>query len=1025
MKVEDVQAQVAQIDTKLLEIELRAAVSGEVRFDSGSRAAYATDGSNYRQVPIGVVIPKTRDDVINTVAICNKYKAPVLSRGGGTSLAGQCCNIAVVIDMTKYFNAVLEVNAEKRLAKVEPGVVLDVLRKQAEQHGITFGPDPATHNRCALGGMLGNNSCGTHSIMAQNAGLGSRTSDSTERLTVMTYDGLILDVGPTSEDELEQIISEGGRRGQIYQGLKNIRDKYADLIRQKFPNIPRRVSGYNIDELLPENGFNVAKALVGTEGTCVTILDATLKLIPNPKNRSLLVLGYPSIYDAGRHTMLLLGTKPMALEGIDHKLLEFMNRKGLHIENLTLLPNGGGWLMVEYPGDSQEDANNKAREVMEILSREENPPEMSLFTDPVQSQKLWQIRKSGLGATAFIPGMKDTWEGWEDAAVRPEHIGEYLKDFRKLTDEYEYDGALYGHFGDGCMHTRLDFDFTTDEGVEKYRRFTVDAAKLVLKYGGSLSGEHGDGQSRADLLEMMFGPELMVAFREFKEIWDPEYKMNPGKVIEPYGQTANLRISPSYNPPKVKTHFSFPEDHGSFAHATLRCVGVGECRKHEGGTMCPSYMVTREEEHSTRGRAHLLFEMLEGDVITKGWQSDEVKEALDLCLACKGCKSDCPVNVDMATYKAEFLSHYYEKKLRPRSAYAFGWIYWWTRLASLAPEVANFFTQNPVTSKLAKKIAGVTPKRTIPKFANYNFRDWFFNQSKLQTQAKPKVILWADTFNNYFKPETLVAGKDVLEAAGFEVVVPKQILCCGRPLYDFGMLKTAKRLLVDILNSLREEIRAGVPIVGLEPSCVAVFRDELVNLLPDDVDARLLKQQVFTISEFLDKKAPDFIIPKLSKKALVHVHCHHKAIMKTHSDTEVLNKSGLDYKYLDSGCCGMAGYFGYEEGSHYEVGLAAGERVLLPAVRNAAKEDIIITDGFSCREQIEQGTDRHALHTAQVLQMALKEQGKVSATAYPEKPYVENKPVIHGAKLKRYALLGGALVAAIGVIVAVSKARKS
>ncbi|QJD98199.1 FAD-binding oxidoreductase [Mucilaginibacter robiniae] len=1024
MNVEDVKAEVAKIDVTMLEIELRATIKGEVRFDNGSRAAYSTDGSNYRQVPIGVVIPKTREDIINTVALCNQYKAPVLSRGGGTSLAGQCCNIAVVMDMTKYYNSILEIDPEKRIARVEPGIVLDELRKEAEKHGVTFGPDPATHNHCALGGMLGNNSCGTHSIMAKNAGHGSRTSDNTDRLTVMTYDGLIMDVGPTSEEELEQIIAEGGRRGEIYQKLKNLRDKYGDLIRERFPKIPRRVSGYNIDELLPESGFNVARALVGTEGTCVTILEAQLNLIENPKARSLLVLGYPSIYDAGRHSRHLLETYPIALEGLDNNLVDGMRKKDLHVDDITMLPKGGGWLMVEYGGETKEEADNKAKATMEMLKKEGDAPEMSLFTDPGQAQKLWEIRKAGLGATAYIPGEEDTWEGWEDAAVPPEKVGDYLQEFRDLMNKYAYVGSLYGHFGDGCMHTRINFDLVTAPGIEKYRQFTRDAAELVIKYGGSLSGEHGDGQSRADLIHLMFGEELMQAFHEFKEIWDPEWKMNPGKVIDPYGQTSNLRLGADYNPPKLKTHFTFPEDNGSFAHATIRCVGVGECRKHEGGTMCPSYMVTREEEHSTRGRARLLFEMLEGDVLKKGWESDEVKDALDLCLACKGCKGDCPVNVDMATYKSEFLSHYYEKKTRPRSAYAFGWIYWWSRMASIAPEVANFLTHNPVTKGIAKWAAGVTPKREIPKFADYNFRDWFFSQPKNNSVAKPKVILWADTFNNYFLPETLVAGKDVLEAAGFEVIVPKQILCCGRPLYDFGFLNMAKNLLHDILEGLRDEIRAGIPVVGLEPSCVAVFRDEMTSLLPDNEDAKRLKKQVYTIAEFLEQKAPDFKIPELKKKALVHVHCHHKAIMKTEADGKVYEKTGLDYQFLDSGCCGMAGYFGYEKGAHYEVGLAAGERVLLPTVRNADKDTLIVTDGFSCREQIEQGTDRHGLHTAQVIQMALKEQGHATSTAYPEKAYVENKPYIPGAKLKRYALLGGIALAATAIVVAVSNLSK-
>ncbi|OKL38485.1 FAD-binding and (Fe-S)-binding domain-containing protein [Pontibacter flavimaris] len=978
-----------EIDVELLVAELKASVEGEVRFDDGSRALYSTDSSNYRQVPIGVVVPKTEQDILNTVALCNKYKAPVLSRGGGTSLAGQCCNVAVVMDMTKYYNQILHIDPDKKLARVQPGIVLDELRYATEKYGLTFGPDPSTHTHCAIGGMMGNNSCGVHSVMASQQGLGARTSDNTETLTVLTYDGLKMEVGPTSEEELEKIIQAGGRKGEIYSKLRDLRDKYADLIREKFPKIPRRVSGYNLDELLPENGFNVARALAGTEGTCVVYLDATVKLIDNPHNRSLVVLGYPDVYSAGQHAPFALKHKPIGLEGIDEKLIDFMRNRGLDLNDISLLPAGQGWLMVEFGGNTQQEADDRCRALMEDLKKVDNPPTMSLFDIRSQEQQLWRVREAGLGATAFVSYMADTWEGWEDAAVPPDKVGEYLRDFRKLLDKYDYDTALYGHFGQGCIHCRIDFDLVTQPGIDKYKHFTEEAARLVVSYGGSISGEHGDGQSKADLLEIMFGKELVQAFNEFKAIWDPDWKMNPGKVVDPYGQKQNLRLGADYSPEKPKTYFQYPTDEGLFSRAVLRCVGVGQCRRHEGGTMCPSYMVTREEEHSTRGRARLLFEMLQGQEIDTGWKSESVKEALDLCLACKGCKGDCPVHVDMATYKSEFLSHYYEGRLRPRTAYAFGWIYWWARLASHIPELVNFLTQNPITGSIAKLLAGVSQKRQIPQFAERTFRDWYSDNRREDT-GKPRVILWADTFNNFFKPQTLVAGKEVLEAAGFNVVVPEQMLCCGRPLYDFGMLKTAKRLLLDILDALREDIRKGTPVVGLEPSCTAVFRDELCNLFPADEDAKRLKKQTYTLGEFLTKLAPDFEVPELKRTALVHGHCHHKAIMKLKGEEQVLQHMKLDFQVLDSGCCGMAGYFGYEAGRHYEVGLAAGERVLLPAVRKADKETLIVADGFSCREQIEQGTNRRAMHLAQVLQMALREQHQPShEDGYPEKKYVE------------------------------------
>jgi FAD/FMN-containing dehydrogenase/Fe-S oxidoreductase len=981
--------QSAEVNVSLLEQDLKKVVKGEVRFDDGSRALYATDASNYRQVPIGVVIPRSEEDIINTITLCHRHHAPLLSRGGGTSLAGQCCNVAVVMDMSKYYNNVLHLDKEKKLVTVQPGIVLDAMRNYTDREGgLTFGPDPATHNHCTLGGMLGNNSCGVHSVMAEFYGYGARTSDNTERLTIVTYDGVKMNVGPTSPELYEQIVREGGRKAGIYKKLKAFTDKYADLIRQKFPKIPRRVSGYNLPDLLPENGFNIARALVGSESTCVTIVEATLKLVTSPKSRSLLVLGYPDISTAGHDVMEILKFKPIGLEGIDDLLIRYMKRMHLNEKYVPLLPDGNGWLMVEFGGDSKEDADRQAKQLMDELKQRENAPSMKLFDDPEEEHHLWIIRESGLGATAWVPGEPMSLPGWEDSAVDPKNVGEYLKELRELFDKYDYHPSIYGHFGQGCVHCSVEFDLFTKEGMEKYKRFTVEAAHLVVKYGGSISGEHGDGQSRGDLLEIMYGKEIVQAFREFKAIWDPEGKMNPGKIVDTYGQLSNLRLDNHYNPPALQTHFTYAADNHDFAQSTIRCVGVGQCRREEGGTMCPSYMVTREEAHSTRGRAHMLFEMLQNNPLKNRWKNEAVKESLDLCLSCKGCKSDCPVNVDMATYKSEFLSHYYEGKLRPRSAYMFGWIHRWAKIASLFPALANFMMHTPIISGIVKAVAGIAPQRKMPKFAAITFREWFEDRQRRHRvdESKPRVILWADTFNNFFLPETLVAGTEVLEAAGFEVVIPKQVLCCGRPLYDYGMLTTAKRMLTDILTSLQADIENDTPIVGLEPSCVAVFRDEMVNLLPHHQDALRLHKNVFTLGEFLIAKAPGFKIPELPAKAVVHGHCHHKAIMKMDQDKELLKRSGLDFKVLDSGCCGLAGGFGYEKGDHYDVSIKAGERVLLPAVRNAGEHTLVIADGFSCREQIEQETPRQGLHTAQVLQAALKDRTLFSEP-YPEKQY--------------------------------------
>nr|WP_207229630.1 FAD-binding and (Fe-S)-binding domain-containing protein [Ktedonosporobacter rubrisoli] len=996
---------IATIDLSGLENDLRIQVKGEVRFDAGSRALYATDGSQYRQVPIGIVIPRDEEDVISAVSTCHLYGAPILLRGGGTSLAGQGCNVAVVIDMSKYMHKIIELDPELRIARVQPGIILDHLRNAAEKYHLTFGPDPATHDRCTLGGMIGNDSCGVHSVMA------GKTVDNIEELDILTYDGLRMRVGKTSDEELARIIGAGGRRGEIYARLKALRDRYAAEIRRRYPHIPRRVSGYNLDQLLPENGFHVARALVGSESTCAIVLEATTRLVASPPARALLVLGYADAYAAADHVPELLEYKPIGLEGMDRGLVNDMLRKGLHPNDVSLLPSGNGWLLVEFGGESTEEASDKAHKLMEALKHKENAPAMKLCEHSEDAAKIWQVRESGLAATAFVPGKKTTWPGWEDAAVPPEHLGNYLRDFYKLIKKHGYECDFYGHFGQGCVHTRIDFDFETIQGVNNYRSFVEEAADIVINYGGSLSGEHGDGQSRAELLPKMFGTELIEAFREFKSIWDPDWKLNPGKVVNAYRLDENLRTGPHYNPQHVQTHFKFPDDEGSFARATLRCVGVGKCRRTEGGTMCPSFMVTREEADTTRGRAHLLFEMLQGNPIGHGWRDKHVKEALDLCLACKGCKGDCPVNVDVATYKAEFLSHYYAGRLRPLTGYSMGLIYWWARMASRMPDLVNYITQTPPLSEIVKRLGGFAPERKIPRFAPQTFKQWFKRRDVVFDPARPRVLLWPDTFNNYFHPETAMAAVEVLEAAGFQVIVPEQALCCGRPLYDYGFLEQAEKLLNQVLVSLRPVIEAGIPVVGLEPSCVSVFRDELKNLLPDNEDAKRLSQQTFLLSEFLESQAENYQPPKLARKAIVHGHCHHKAIMKMHDEEAILHKLGLDYHVPDSGCCGMAGAFGFEQ-DHYDVSLKVGERALLPAVRQAEKDTIIIADGFSCREQIAQTTDRQALHLAQVLQMALHESDK-PAVIYPEIRYQRQPAPTTNLRLPLIAAALGTTGAAI------------
>ncbi len=942
---------------------LKQSVRGEVRFDDGSRALYATDASNYRQVPIGLVIPRDTDDVEATVAACRAVGAPILARGGGTSLSGQCCNVAVVIDFSKYVNRIVALDPAAKRARVEPGIVLDRVRDAAELHQLTFAPDPATHSRCTIGGMIGNNSCGVHAL------LGGKTVDNVESLDVLLYDGTRLTVGATTNEELQAIIAAGGRRGGIYSGLAKLRDQYADLVRQRFPRIPRRVSGYNLDELLPENGFHVARALVGTEGSCVTVLGATLRLTDSPPYRRLVALGFPDPFIAADHVPRVLEFKPIGLEGFDGMLVDFMLRKKLAVEDVVLLPPGKGHLLVEFGAWSAPEADAQVDALMSAIGKMDVVPVARAYTAE-EAKRVWHVRESALGATVYVPGEPHGWEGWEDSAVAPEQLGSFLRQTFQLMQKYGYRSPMYGHFGQGCVHLRINFDLESEAGIRNFREFLDHAADIVIAHGGSLSGEHGDGQARAALLPKMFGPELMQAFREFKTIWDPDNKMNPGKLADPvavYEPQDNLRLGAGYREHNHPTHFSFPHDHGSMSDATLRCVGVGACRKTDAGTMCPSYMATREERHSTRGRAHLLWEMLEGNVIKDGWKNEAVHEALDLCLACKACKTECPVNVDVASYKAEFLAHYYEGRPHPLRDYLFGFMDRWAHLASIAPALANFTMQAPIAGSLIKQLAGVAAQRQLPKFAGRSFQNSMKTRAANGAHSMPRVLLWPDTWNNYFHPPALTAAHSVLYSAGFQVEVPSGHICCGRPLYDFGFLPQARQYLEKVMTTLAPQIEAGMPIVVVEPSCASVFRDELGNLFPNDHRAERLRDQVYLLSEFLVGHAPDYAPPQTpGRKLLVHGHCHHKSLMKMNDELSLLRATASDVEYLDSGCCGMAGPFGFEK-EKFDVSQAIGERVLLPAVRRSDSATVIVTDGFSCREQIAQNSTRRAIHFAEAV----------------------------------------------------------
>ncbi|MGD0911632.1 MAG: FAD-binding and (Fe-S)-binding domain-containing protein [Terracidiphilus sp.] len=976
----------------LLKRSLRGPNSSDiVRFDSGSRALYASDSSNYRQIPVGVVFPRDAADVEAALAACRQVGAAVLPRGAGTSLAGQCVNVAVVFDYSRYMNALSSIDAEAKIARVEPGIVLDRLRDAAEQHHLTYAPDPATHSRCTLGGMIGNNSCGVHGL------LGGKVVDNVETLDIVLYDGTRLTVGATPPEQIEALIRGGGRVGQLYAGLALIRHRYASLIREKFPNIPRRVSGYNLDQLLHENNFHVARALVGSEGTCVNIVSATLNLTASPPFRLLTVLGFDDAFAAADAVPLALEHKPIGLEGFDHLLVDFMRRKGLAIKELDGLPPGSGFLLVEMGAWSAEEVQARAEEIARASQSWPTRP-VAHICSPEEAKSVWHVRESALGATVFVPGEPDRWEGWEDAAVPPAQLGNYLRAVTRLMAEYGYRSPMYGHYGQGCVHMRINFDFATPKGIQKFREFIERAADVVISFGGSLSGEHGDGQARAALLPKMFGPELIEAFREFKNLWDPENRMNPGKLsdaVRVYDPVENLRHSTEMGPPFAanlgapgpshlgtgETSFAFAKDSGSMTRATERCVGVGACRNTVGGVMCPSYRATGEEQHSTRGRAHLLWEMLAGSLQSEGFKSDAVNEALDLCLSCKACKSECPVQVDMAAYKSEFLAQRYKGRLHPLHHYIFGFADKLARYGSLTPALTNALLTGPLTSPIIKRIAGVGAERQLPRLAPKSFQKSRSSTklgapgpSRLGTweathhDPRPSVLLWPDTWNNYYHPATLAAADTLLAAAGFNVQTPQGHICCGRPLYDFGLLDSARSYLANVLTRVAPEIDAGLPFIFLEPSCASVFKDELLELFPNDARASRLSQNVWLLADFLAARAPNFPAGNLTgAQILVHGHCHHKAVFGgPANEIALLGKTGASVSLIEAGCCGMAGPFGFEA-AKVGVSKTIASQGLLPAIEASSAQTIIAADGFSCREQINQLSGRVALHFAEIL----------------------------------------------------------
>lgn len=945
-------------DPSPLQAALRAELSGWARFDPGTRALYATDASNYRKVPLGVVFPRSADDVAATLAVAREHGVPVTSRGAGTSIAGNACGPGLVIDFARHLNRILDIDPEAGLARVEPGVVLDVLRDAVAPHGLTFGPDPSTHSRCTLGGMIGNNSCGTHSVAW------GKTVDNIRSLEVLLADGTRLELGATSEEELQRLCARQDRTGQLYRELRALRDDTAELIRSDFPDLTRRVSGYNLDQLLPENGFHLGRALVGSEGTCATVLSATVELVPRPAARALAVLGFADAYAAADQVPRLRGLHALAIEGLSAEMVEVVRQHNPDSPALPLLPSGRSWLLVETAGETPQQAQERAARITRAM---EGLADSVVHTDPARMTALWKIREEGSGYSTRLGG-SERWSGWEDAAVPPERLGAYLREFDALLERFGYRGVFYGHYGDGCIHVRIDFDLLSRSGAAKYRSFLEAAADLVVAHGGSLSGEHGDGRARSALLSRMYSPQVIRAFERFKDAFDPDNLLNPGTIVRPEPVESDLRLLSAPARMDARTTLSLPADNGDLATATRRCVGMAKCLNTTGGVMCPSYRVTKEEKHNTRGRAHLLFEMLAGEVIDRGWRSEPVREALDLCLSCKGCKTDCPVGVDVAAYKAEFLHRHYRGRLRPAAHYSMGLLPLWLRALGRVPKLANKLMSSNFAPAL-KQLAGIDPRRQFPQLAERPLQLWWKARPERSDTNGTPVLLFPDTFTNYFEPLIAQHAVAALEALGHQVALPDSPVCCGLTMYSTGQLGLARKAVRRTAQRLRPHLDRGTPVVGLEPSCTAFLRNDALEVAPDDPDVKALAAATRTFAEQVQPELGQQQPPEAGE-AVVQVHCHQYAELGFTADRAVLQAAGVRARVLDSGCCGLAGNFGFERG-HYDVSVACAEQALLPAVRSAEPGTHVVADGFSCRTQLRQTSTAEPVHLATLLARAL------------------------------------------------------
>jgi FAD/FMN-containing dehydrogenase/Fe-S oxidoreductase len=937
---------------------LRAAGLNGVDDSVRRRAEYSSDASNYRVVPTVVAFPRHVDEAEAALGVARQLGVPVTCRGGGTSIAGNAVGTGLVLDFSRHLNRVLAIDPQARTAVVEPGAILDDITAAAAGHGLRFGPDPSTHARASIGGSIGNNACGSRALRY------GRTADNVVSLDVLTASGERLAARRFGRDGLAAAWPAG-------VALDALVAAHLSMIRTEFGRFTRQVSGYSLEHLLPENGADLAKFLVGTEGTLGLVAGATVRLVASPKAVALAVLGYPGMPEAADAVPGLLPHHPVALEGMDARLVEvFRARRGAAA--VPGLPRGQAWLFAETAGETEAEA----RAAAERLIADGGALDATVVTGG-PAAALWRIREDGAGLGGRTPADAPAWPGWEDAAVPPRHLGAYLRDFGALMAEHGLDGLTYGHFGDGCVHVRIDFPFSAEPG--RYRPFVVAAAQLVGKYGGSMSGEHGDGRARGELLPYMYSPEAIDTMAAVKAVFDPGNLFNPGVLVDPRPVDADLRV-PQARPLRTGLGFAYPHDDGDLSVAVHRCTGVGKCRADttgSGGVMCPSFLATRDEKDSTRGRARVLQELANGTLV-KGFGSAELASSLDLCLSCKGCSSDCPAGVDMASYKAEVLYQRYRRRPRPAAHYSLGWLPRWANLAARAPGLANALLRNRPLSAVAKRLGGIDTRRPLPPFAASGFRDWFAhrpartgNPGVPETPRAP-VLLWVDTFTEHFAPEVGQAAVRVLEAAGYAVQLTGQPVCCGLTWISTGQLDGARRQLRRSVAALESAVRAGTPIVGLEPSCTAVLRGEITELLPGDPRAAQVRAATRTLAELL-AQTPGWTPPDLDGVAAVaQPHCHQHAVMGWREDAALLARAGANVDAV-GGCCGLAGNFGVERG-HYEVSVAVAQTALLPAVRHAPPGAVVLADGFSCRTQLDQLAHVTGIHLAQLLASRLQDQ---------------------------------------------------